>query len=786
MNSTSNARLDNIILKGTKQESSDGVAAPTFSVPAGEVAYGTYVTMTAADGCVICYTLDGTDPAESATAETSATSVETIQITKDVTVRAIALDNEANSSSEAKATYTVKRPDAPTFTPAAGAVFAGTEVTIEAAGADMIMYTLNGEDPSFENTVGEEYTAPFIINEETTIKAIAIDANGFESTVATAKYTIKEVGNDQIDLRGITETLTFNPGAFSSTGSGYSSYEDVTFMGSDGKNYGGWNLENVMHSGEAMQMRKSDGKVTMPTILTDKGFTIKVTATANSVNVSDGTDTATDELTTELTSADITISAGSKYAVISSIEIIPTADIAVATPTFSVESGTYEEAQTVEIACETEDATIYYTLDGTEPTNESTKYAGAITVSETITIKAIAYNADGEASKVASATYTFPVVYENIAAFKEANTTGYLNLTGAQIVYIDNNKVNIYVRDASGATSLYKKEGFDVDFKTGDMLNGIIKATNGNFKNQPQLNNVDLTKLTVSGNEVVVAKVIDGTTEAIAANLCDLVKIENTTIIYSGTKYYVGEDNDIQLYDQFKAGLSFTADKTADVQGIAAVYNSTYELFPRFESDIVYLDNSVSVEIGAVGMATFSCDKALDFTGTDAIYAYTATIDGETVNFKRVRKVPAGTGLLLRNPLGESAVEAVNVPVIDDEDAEDVSDNAFVAALEEIASLPTEQDGTNYILNKVGGKLGFYKAAGKKVGAGKAYLKVPAGTTPNAVIAISFDGDVTTGILTIDHEQQSEASGAYDLQGRRVAQPTKGLYIVNGKKMIVK
>lgn len=461
------------------------------------------------------------------------------------------------------------------------------------------------------------------------------------------------------------------------------------------------------------------------------------------------------------------------------------AELSVATPTFSVESGTYEEAQTVEIACETEDATIYYTLDGTEPTNESTKYAGAITVSETTTIKAIAYNVDGEASKVASATYTFPVVYENIAAFKEANTTGYLNLTGAQIVYIDGNKVNIYVRDASGATSLYKKEGFDVDFKTGDMLNGIIKATNGDYNGQPQLNNADLTKLTVSGNEVVVAKVIDGTTEAIAANLCDLVKIENTTITSNGTRYYVGKDKDVQLYDQFKAGLNFTADKAADVQGIAAVYYSTYELFPRFESDIVYLDNSVPVEIGAAGMATFSCGKALDFTGTDAIYAYTATLDGTTVNFKRVRKVPARTGILLRNPLGESAVEAVNVPVIADDATDDVSNNIFEAALEEISSLPTEQDGnTNYILNKVGGKLGFYKAAGQKVGAGKAYLKVPAGETPASMIAISFEGDVTTGVKTFSSDERAADSVAYDLQGRRVARPTKGLYIVNGKKIV--
>lgn len=459
----------------------------------------------------------------------------------------------------------------------------------------------------------------------------------------------------------------------------------------------------------------------------------------------------------------------------------------IATPTFSVNSGTYEEPQNVEITCETEGTTIYYTLDGTEPTKESTKYTGAITVSETTTIKAIAYNAAGEASKVATATYTFLVVYATIADFKAANTTGYLNLTGAQVVFIDSGKNNIYVRDATGATSLYSyPDGFDVNFKTGDILKGTVKATNGNFKGQPQLNDVDLTSLTASGNEVVVAKVIEGTPVAIAANLCDLVKIENTTITKNGKRYYVGTGNDIQLWDQFKAGLTFTADKTADVQGIAAVHDGTYEIFPRFESDIVYLDNSVPVAIGAAGMATFSCDEALDFTGTDAIYAYTATLDGKTINFTRVRKVPARTGILLRNPLGESAVEAVNVPVIADDDAtDDVSDNIFVAALEEISSLPTEQDGnTNYILNKVGGKLGFYKAAGQKVGAGKAYLQVPAGETPASMIAISFEGDVTTGVKTFCSDERAADSVAYDLQGRRVARPTKGLYIVNGKKIV--
>ena len=76
------------------------------------------------------------------------------------------------------------------------------------------------------------------------------------------------------------------------------------------------------------------------------------------------------------------------------------------TPTFSPAAGTFASAQNVTISSETDGATIYYTVDGTEPTTESNVYSRAIPVNETTTIKAFAAKADCSNSAVASATYT--------------------------------------------------------------------------------------------------------------------------------------------------------------------------------------------------------------------------------------------------------------------------------------------------------------------------------------------------------------------------------------------
>ena len=59
-------------------------------------------------------------------------------------------------------------------------------------------------------------------------------------------------------------------------------------------------------------------------------------------------------------------------------------------PTFSVAGGVYDAAQSVELACATTGAEIFYTLDGTEPSSASTKYTSALNITSNTTIKAIA------------------------------------------------------------------------------------------------------------------------------------------------------------------------------------------------------------------------------------------------------------------------------------------------------------------------------------------------------------------------------------------------------------
>jgi len=87
-----------------------------------------------------------------------------------------------------------------------------------------------------------------------------------------------------------------------------------------------------------------------------------------------------------------------------------------------------------------------------------------------------------------------------------------------------------------------------------------------------------------------------------------------------------------------------------------------------------------------------------------------------------------------------------------------------------------------YVLAKPAGKeIGFYKWTGGSLGAGRVYLD----TTTAAPDFIGFSSE-TTGIAAVTNNAQTTTGWVYNLQGQRVSQPTKGLFIVNGKKVVVK
>jgi hypothetical protein len=89
-------------------------------------------------------------------------------------------------------------------------------------------------------------------------------------------------------------------------------------------------------------------------------------------------------------------------------------------------------------------------------------------------------------------------------------------------------------------------------------------------------------------------------------------------------------------------------------------------------------------------------------------------------------------------------------------------------------------DYTNYILNNAKG-IGFYYANGMTVAREHAYLHVNGGST--ARLQIVFEGDATA-ISEVKSTANGEA--VYNLSGQRVNSPKKGLYIIGGKKAILK
>lgn len=135
--------------------------------------------------------------------------------------------------------------------------------------------------------------------------------------------------------------------------------------------------------------------------------------------------------------------------------------------------------------------------------------------------------------------------------------------------------------------------------------------------------------------------------------------------------------------------------------------------------------------------------------------------------------VPAGTGLLIGAKEGSYGLE------ITTDDAAEISGNDLKTAAGNVVS-----DGTTcYALTNADGKVGFALVDSKVVvPAGKAYLKVD---NASAAKFFSMDGDLT-GIATAGADTPKADGIYYTLQGVKTAKPGKGLYIRNGKKVVVK
>ncbi|MGB9148401.1 MAG: chitobiase/beta-hexosaminidase C-terminal domain-containing protein [Acidobacteriaceae bacterium] len=362
------------------------VATPTFSPAAGTYTSAQTVTISdSTSGATIYYTTNGSTPTTSSTKYTSA-----ITVSSSETVKAIGTKSGYANSSVGSAAYTINLTVAtPTFSPAAGTYTTAQTVTIsDSTSGTTIYFTTNGSTPTTSST---QYTAPITVSSSETLKAIGAKSGYTNSSVGSAAYSVNLT----------TATPTFSPVAGT-----YTSAQTVTISDSTSG-------ATICYTTNGTTPTTSSPQYTGP-------ITVFATETVEAIA------TASGYAQSSVGSAGYTI------------------NLTTATPAFSPAAGTYTSTQTVTISDSTPSATIYYTTNGITPSTSSPVYSGAITVTSTETVEAIATASGYAQSAVGSATYTIAAPTPVLSP--AAGTYGIGN---------DGDDVNVTITDGNSAATIY-------------------------------------------------------------------------------------------------------------------------------------------------------------------------------------------------------------------------------------------------------------------------------------------------------------------------------------------
>lgn len=467
----------------------------------------------------------------------------------------------------------------PTFSPAAGTYRCNQTVELKAEDGMAIRYTLDGSVPTTQSAL---YTAPLTISTTTTVNAIAVNANGNSSALVTAEYIIdKTVAMPQFSVSPGTYDSEQTV-ALTATGEGVKIY--YTLDGSD--------------------------PTTQSTLYTAP-LTIGTTTTVKAI--------AVDEY-------------GNQSGIVMATYVI---DKTVSAPTFSVSGGTYASEQTVALTAKGEGVKIYYTLDGSTPTKESTLYAAPLTISTTTTVKAIAIDKYGNKSGVVSAVYTIAPVDKDAEKYGttislDEDCTHQLFSNGASNASMDKQPFSYlrhdiaHVQLISASNPLLSVKGAQVfDKKANNML---FKEVNG--KKYLTLNRgVDGPKDVPYCYVAVVAPLgyrfiryqmdIDAdnstATNAVVSRYvyddskADGVSIEDSVAVKSGMDVWdkTLANGTSVLY--FRVNCNSTA---SDMYVMLKSLKLTYAIDQPFDAVVPGKDGSLEVHTGLLDLGTFSSNKS--------------------------------------------------------------------------------------------------------------------------------------------------------------------------------
>ena len=453
-----------------------------------------------------------------------------------------------------------------------------------------------------------------------------------------------------------------------------------------------------------------------------------------------------------------------------------TAQEVVAEPTFNVAGG-----YSFTIACATAGATIYYTVDDDDPINSASKKEYTTTGNNRLGIKtsgdhtvyAYAVKAGAVTSSVVSQTITVP-------------TNGDTYITTPLTIKLQPASAG---SDDRYENDTYTNNGFSLS-STKELYNASEVSGFGDARFSFKANGGGTltvtapTGVTIQAIKVYAMRNANGNVTTIGTTSGHTRKSSSNRIIPRHTYDY---DSGVGMMSEHVITKD-DPDNTCQFT-IADQCRLYVEVYADVE--LATLDN--------YGYATFASTYPLDLanmSATTAPTAYKAAVSGTKVNFTEVSEaVAANTGILLQGGAGET----VTIPLA--ATGTDISaTNAF-----KVNTTGAIMDGANttdnyfFAMKKNQETLTFatFNPTALAIPANKAYLEVAKSNFGGGARELSFsfgDGN-TTSISAIDNSKQT-VNCYYDLQGRRVAQPTKGLYIVrsaegrlqgkNGKKVVIK
>ncbi len=485
-----------------------------------------------------------------------------------------------------------------------------TEVTITCAteGAS-IYYTLDGADPTSAST---PYAGAFELTETTTVKAIAYDATGAASSVATKEF-VKE---EPVVLTNVATVAEFNAlpdnTVFTFTGS-------LVATGQTGKYLYAEDSDGILIYGNI-------GQTYSDLAVIPGGWTGKKTTYAGAPEAADpaGFAAATDHADLapeEMTPAQVTVDNAFRYAVIRGATIdngnlvVGNESVALYNSRFNVDvptdGGVYDVigitgffnnpqfmplefvaqatevaapvitgetpfvgSTTVTITCETEGVSIYYTIDGTEPSNQSTAYTAPFELTESATVKAYAYDATGAVSALATKEFVKKISCATVSEILalENNTT--FAFTG-ELVVIGQAGQRLYAQDEAGDGIFFY--GTAPSYEMYDVIPAGWSAKRTTYKGAPELANMtDMAEATETA-ELTAAEMTPAEVTVDPYNLFFYAVIKGATIEDGNI---VVADNSVAIYDRFGVATPDDAEgKIYDIYGVPSWYEGA-QFFP--------------------------------------------------------------------------------------------------------------------------------------------------------------------------------------------------------------